>query len=110
MKALFLVFVLPVALFASACHGPPSQLDACKHFCDKQGDCVKAASSEIAACKTNCDANNATWQDNDKLIETNCANAGSVKDQIYSCYGDFCDSGLAQQCADNVAQNKCTPK
>ena len=106
MKTLF----ISAALLLAACHGPPSQLDACKHFCDKQGDCVMATSADVSACKTNCDQNKATWDDNDKLIEMNCANSDSVKGQIYDCYGDYCDTSLAQSCADSVAQTKCEPK
>lgn len=104
------LIVSAALLFAAACHGPPSQLDACKHFCDKQGDCVKATSSEISACKTQCDAMKATWDDNDHLISANCSNADSVKSQIYDCYGDYCDTNLATMCADTVAQTKCDPK
>jgi hypothetical protein len=109
VKAFLLVLALPLALL-SGCGGAPSQLSACKHFCDKQGDCIKASAADIAACKTNCDANASTWSDNDHLIEMNCSNADSVKQQIYDCYGNYCDTMLAQNCADSVAQTKCTPK
>lgn len=111
MRAFLVSAVLAiVALGAAACHGPPSGLDACKHFCDKQGDCVHATSSEVSACKIQCDADKATWEDNDHLISASCSNADSVKSQIYDCYGDYCDTNLAGSCADNVATTKCERK
>jgi hypothetical protein len=111
MKSLFIIAAsAALALTVVGCGGPPSQLEACKHYCDKQGDCVKASSADIAACKNDCNAAAATWSDNDKLIETNCKNADSVKQAIYDCYGDFCDNQLVQNCANTAAQSKCEPK
>jgi len=111
MKSTFSIALAFVAIVAAgACGGPPSQLEACKHYCDKQGECVKASSADIAACKNDCTASSATWSDNDKLIETNCKNADSVKQAIYDCYGDFCDNQLVQNCANTAAQSKCEPK
>jgi hypothetical protein len=110
VKRTYALAILSIAFVVAGCHGTPSQLDACKHFCDKQGDCVQASSADVAACKANCDANSATWNDNDHLIEMNCSNADSVKQQIYDCYGNYCDTTLAKNCADAVAQTKCNPK
>ena len=107
-------FLLVCSLFALlgaiGCGSVPTQLGACKHFCDKQGSCTNAGGAAVTQCKAMCDANKTAFDDNDTLIDKNCANAVAVKQTIFDCYGDFCDTTLAENCANAAAQNKCEAK
>ena len=103
-------YIVASCLLAVACSGPPSALDACHKSCDKQGECTSATALAIFQCKTDCDSMKAQLEDSDTTIEHNCSNADDVRSEIYSCYSDYCEPNLAQQCATEAYQVKCDPK
>jgi hypothetical protein len=108
VKAPFFIAALAASsLLALGCGKAPSNLDACRHFCDKQGSCTNAGSAAVAECKNQCVVNRAQFDDNDAFIERTCKNPDDVKRAIYDCYDDFCDTDAAVQCADTEATNRC---
>lgn len=110
MKNAGYILCAVVVALAAACGGAPSALDACHKSCDKQGECTNATSLAVFQCKTQCDSTKAQLEDADTLIEHNCNNASSIKQEIYNCYADYCDPSLAQNCAQSAYQVKCDPK